>query len=40
MQRGEVSNVQASGSKVEVWVVPTDEGKVAAQEAADKLGLH
>ena len=39
MQRGEVSNVQASGSKVEVWVVPTDEGKVAAQAAVDKLGF-
>jgi acetate kinase len=26
--------IHAAGSRVEVWVVPTDEGRVAAREAA------
>lgn len=29
-----VMAIHAPGSRVEVWVVPTDEGRVAAQEAA------
>ena len=29
-----VMSIHAPGSRVEVWVVPTDEGRVAAQEAA------
>ena len=31
----QINRVHASSSAVEVWVVPTDEGKVAAQAAAD-----
>ena len=31
--------VHASGSAVEVWVVPTDEGLVAAREALDLLAM-
>lgn len=31
--------IHAASSAVQVWVVPTDEGRVAAQEAADLLGL-
>lgn len=34
-----VARISAAHSAVEVWVVPTDEGRVAAQEAADLLGL-
>jgi len=26
--------VHAEGSAVEIWVIPTDEGRVAAREAA------
>ena len=33
----EVSAIHASGSRVEIWVVPTDEGLVAAREAAHLL---
>lgn len=29
-----IAPVHASGSKVEIWVVPTDEGRIAAQDAA------
>ncbi len=29
-----VMSIHAPGSRIEVWVVPTDEGRVAAQEAA------
>lgn len=29
-----IAAVHAAGSSVEVWVVPTDEGRVAAQDAA------
>jgi len=29
--------IHAEGSAVEVWVVPTDEGRVAAREAARLL---
>ena len=29
-----VAPIHAEGSSVEVWVVPTDEGRVAAQDAA------
>jgi acetate kinase len=29
----QVCRIDASNSAVEVWVVPTDEGRVAAQEA-------
>ena len=28
-----VAAIHAEGSAIEVWVVPTDEGRVAAQEA-------
>ena len=31
--------IHAASSAVQVWVVPTDEGRVAAQEAADLLAL-
>jgi acetate kinase len=31
---GAVAAVHAAGSAVEIWVVPTDEGRVAAREAA------
>ena len=31
--------VHATGSAVEVWVVPTDEGLVAAREALQLLGM-
>lgn len=37
VQRNQICNIQVPGSSVEVWVVPTDEGKVAAQAAVDKL---
>ena len=30
--------IHSPGSKVEVWVVPTDEGVVAAREAARLIG--
>jgi acetate kinase len=30
----EAMAIHAPGSRVEVWVVPTDEGRVAAREAA------
>jgi acetate kinase len=33
-----IQAIHAGTSAVEVWVVPTDEGRVAAQEAADILG--
>lgn len=33
----QTASVHASGSPVEVWVVPTDEGRVAAQAAVDLL---
>ena len=32
-----VQVVHAPGSSVEIWVVPTDEGRVAAREAAHLL---
>ncbi len=31
--------IHAAGSSVEIWVIPTDEGKVAAQDAAGLLRL-
>ena len=31
--------IHAAGSAIEVWVVPTDEGRVAAREAARLIGL-
>jgi acetate kinase len=31
--------IHADGSGVEVWVIPTDEGRVAAQDALSVLGL-
>lgn len=31
--------IHASTSKVQIWVVPTDEGRVAAEEAMSLLGL-
>lgn len=34
-----VRAIHSPGSGVQVWVVPTDEGRVAAQEAAQLLGL-
>ena len=30
----EIMSVHAEGSAVEIWVIPTDEGRVAAREAA------
>jgi acetate kinase len=30
----EIKSVHAEGSAVEIWVIPTDEGRVAAREAA------
>ncbi len=36
----EVVAIHQAGSRVEVWVVPTDEGQVAAQEAAALLTLR
>jgi len=33
-----IAPIHAPGSKVEVWVVPTDEGRVAAQDAARLIG--
>lgn len=33
----EIRRISTNGSAVEVWVVPTDEGRVAAQEAAQLL---
>ncbi len=33
----EVCAIHADGSSVEIWVIPTDEGRVAAQEAARLL---
>lgn len=38
-QSAEASQINARSSRVEVWVVPTDEGYVAAKEAA-QLILH
>lgn len=35
---GRVS-VHAAGSAVEVWVLPTDEGRVAAESAVAYLGV-
>jgi acetate kinase len=35
--RDSVQFIHAPGSSVEVWVVPTDEGRVAAREAARLL---
>ena len=32
--------IHAAGSSIEVWVVPTDEGRVAAREAALLMGRH
>ena len=32
--------IHAAGSSIEVWVVPTDEGRVAAREAARLIGRH
>ena len=32
--------IHAAGSLIEVWVVPTDEGRVAAREAARLIGQH
>ncbi len=34
----EVMAIHAAGSPVEVWVIPTDEGRVAAQEATRLIG--
>jgi acetate kinase len=34
-----VAAVHAAGSAVEVWVVPTDEGRVAARDALALLGV-
>jgi acetate kinase len=31
--------VHKPGSRVQVWVVPTDEGRVAAREAARVMAL-
>ena len=38
--QGGVQVVHAPSSSVEVWVVPTDEGRVAAREAAQLLDQH
>ena len=35
----EMLRIDAPDSRVEVWVVPTDEGRVAARQAAQLLGL-
>ena len=34
------SKISAENSSIEVWVVPTDEGLVAAQDAQALLALH
>lgn len=34
----EVQSIHQADSRVQVWVIPTDEGRVAAQEAARLLG--
>lgn len=36
----DVVAIHAPGSAVEVWVVPTDEGRVAAQEAAELININ
>jgi acetate kinase len=33
-----VQAIHQPDSRVQVWVIPTDEGRVAAQEAARLLG--
>jgi acetate kinase len=33
----EIMSVHAEGSTVEIWVIPTDEGRVAAREAAELI---
>lgn len=33
-----IAPIHAEGSSVEIWVVPTDEGRVAAQDAARLMG--
>lgn len=37
--RDQVCAIHAPGSSIEVWVIPTDEGRVAAREAVALLGL-
>lgn len=37
--RGETIAIHSPDSRVEIWVVPTDEGRVAAQEAARLIGM-
>jgi acetate kinase len=34
-----IQAIHADDSRVEVWVIPTDEGRVAAQEALSLLPL-
>jgi len=34
------ARVDAAGSRVEVWVVPTDEGRMAAQSACALLATR
>jgi len=36
----EVQSIHAADSRVEVWVIPTDEGSIAAREAAALLAHH
>lgn len=36
--RDAICAIHAPGSSIEVWVIPTDEGRVAAREAAGLLG--
>ena len=37
MYKRQAHAIHAEGSAVQVWVVPTDEGRVAAREAARLL---
>ena len=36
----DIVRIDAAGSAIELWVVPTDEGRVAAQAAAALLATH
>ncbi|HSD72169.1 MAG TPA: acetate kinase, partial [Thermoanaerobaculia bacterium] len=36
--RGEVGRISADGSRIEAWVIPTDEEAVIARDAAAILG--
>ena len=36
----EIVKISTPSSAVEVWVIPTDEGKMAAQQAQATLGLR